>query len=234
MTMDAHSNSRAGGGPGTTPKRYGPTILRAVTAVACLAFVCLAIATLTATPRRTEVTTGSLGTGCSYTLDRSGRLTIYPTDGRSGEMVRICDIWPRDSAYWDDVRSVAVEGHVMAPADSSGLFEDLRAMESLDLSGLDTSQVTDMKFMFSGCSSLTALDLSGLDTSKVTDMKFMFFGCSALSSLDLSGLDTSKVTDMGAMFVSCSSLSSLDLSRLDTSQVTEEVEIGRASCRERV
>ena len=132
MTMDAHSNSRAGGGPGTTPKRYGPTILRAVTAVACLAFVCLAIATLTATPRRTEVTTGSLGTGCSYTLDRSGRLTIYPTDGRSGEMVRICDIWPRDSAYWDDVRSVAVEGHVMAPADSSGLFEDLRAMESLD------------------------------------------------------------------------------------------------------
>ena len=143
--MDAHSDSRAGGGPGTTPKRYVPTILRAVTAVACLAFVCLAIATLTATPRRTEVTTGSLGTGCSYTLDRSGRLTIYPTDGRSGEMARICDIWPKDSAYWNDVRSVAVEGHVMAPADSSSLFRDLPA-ETIDLSGLDTSQVTDMKF----------------------------------------------------------------------------------------
>ena len=40
MTMDAHSDSRAGEDPGTTPRRYVPTILRAVTAVACLAFVC--------------------------------------------------------------------------------------------------------------------------------------------------------------------------------------------------
>ena len=40
-----------------------------------------------------------------------------------------------------------------------------------------------MGFMFCGCSSLSSLDLSGLDTSKVTDMGFMFSDCSALTSL---------------------------------------------------
>lgn len=54
---------------------------------AVLAAVCLTLAlALSATPARAEVKTGTIGTGCSYTLDDSGKLTIYPTDGVSGEM----------------------------------------------------------------------------------------------------------------------------------------------------
>ena len=40
--------------------------------------------------------------------------------------------------------------------------------------------------MFSDCSSLTSLDLSGFDTSKVTDMNHMFTNCFKLTSLDVS------------------------------------------------
>jgi len=65
--------------------------------------------------------------------------------------------------------------------------------------------------MFSGCSKLASIDLSGLDTSSVTDMDSMFSGCSKLASIDLSGLDTSSVTDMDFMFSGCSKLASFSI-----------------------
>ena len=68
--------------------------------------------------------------------------------------------------------------------------------------------------MFSGCSALTSLDVSGFDTSQVTNMHSMFSGCSALTSLDLSGWDTSKVADMGEMFMDCSTLTTIYASNL--------------------
>ena len=91
---------------------------------------------------------------------------------------------------------------------------------SLDLSGLDTSNVTTMSYMFNGCSSLTELDLSGFDTTNVTNMANMFNGCSGLAKLDLSGFDTANVTNMYYMFGSCSGLTELDLSDFDTANVT--------------
>ena len=109
----------------------------------------------------------------------------------------------------------------LAPSSMRGWFSGMFSLESVDLTNLDTSKVTDMSSMFDGCSSLASLDLSSLDTSKVTDMSSMFRGCSRLASLDLSSLDTSKVTDMTSMFDGCSSLASLDLSSFDTSNVTK-------------
>lgn len=91
---------------------------------------------------------------------------------------------------------------------------------SLDLSGLDTSNVTTMSYMFNGCSSLTELDLSGFDTANVTNMSTMFNGCSGLTELDVSGFDTVNVTNMYYMFGSCSGLTELDLSGFDTANVT--------------
>ena len=53
------------------------------------------------------------------------------------------------------------------------------------------------------CSGLTSLDLSGWNTSNVTNMGYMFSGCTSLTSLDLSGWDTSKVTFSTSMFDGC-------------------------------
>ena len=99
-------------------------------------------------------------------------------------------------------------------------FYEFSNMTSLDLSALDTAEVTNMAYMFYECSSLTKLDLTNFDTSKVTDMSSMFFSCSSLNTLDVSSFDTSQVTDMSYMFRMCSSLTSLDLSNFDTSKVT--------------
>ena len=102
----------------------------------------------------------------------------------------------------------------------SSMFYNCSALTSLDLSGFDTSNVTNVSQMFSGCTALMSLDLIGFDTSSLTGISSMFFGCTALTSLDLS-FDTSNVTDMGGMFRDCQSLTSLDLSGFDTSNVTK-------------
>ena len=106
-------------------------------------------------------------------------------------------------------------------------FNQLEVIEGVEY--VNTSQVTNMGSMFSGCSGLTSLDVSGFDTSKVTSMGSMFDGCSSLTSLDVSGFDTSQVTDMGWMFSGCSGLTSLDLSNFNTSQVTDMASMFRDS-----
>ncbi len=77
-------------------------------------------------------------------------------------------------------------------------FVSLTTIEGIEY--LNTSDVTDMVFMFRGCSNLTSLDLSQFDTKKVESMKGMFYGCSSLTELDLSSFNTSAVTDMMYMF----------------------------------
>lgn len=67
---------------------------------------------------------------------------------------------------------------------------------------IDTSSVTDMSNMFSGCYSLVAIPL--LNTSSVTDMNGMFSNCNSLTTIPL--LDTSSVTTMNGMFNGCYSL----------------------------
>ena len=84
----------------------------------------------------------------------------------------------------------------------------------------DTSQLTDMEYMFDGCSSLTQLDASTWDTSNVTNMNYMFQYCSSLINLDVSTWDTSNVTNMWNMFCGCKTLTSLNISNWNTSNVT--------------
>ena len=100
------------------------------------------------------------------------------------------------------------------------MFYGCSSLTSLDVSHFDTPNVTSMIYMFYGCSSLTSIDVSNFDTSNVTYMNHMFYGCSRLASLDLSHFDTSNVTSMISMFSRCSRLASLDLSHFDTSNVT--------------
>ncbi|MBF1379891.1 MAG: BspA family leucine-rich repeat surface protein, partial [Porphyromonas sp.] len=105
------------------------------------------------------------------------------------------------------------------PTSMKHWFQSFRSLKIIEgLEHLNTSQVTSMGGMFSGCLSLTSLDFSRFDTSEVTDMREMFFGCSSLTSLDLSRFNTSQVTDMSSMFSGCASFTALDLSRFDTSK----------------
>ncbi len=107
------------------------------------------------------------------------------------------------------------------PTSTFYLFGECKALKEIDgIAYLNTEQVTDMRFMFSGCRSLTSLDLANFNTKQVTDMSCMFEDCSSLKSLNLSQFNTEQVTNMRDMFASCSSLTSLDLSNFNAGQST--------------
>ncbi len=128
------------------------------------------------------------------------------------------------------------------------MFNGCSQLLNLDLTNFNTSEVTDMSYMFQGCgnsSSLMTLDLSSFDTAKVTTMQQMFqssnianidlmsfssdnlrsmrnmFASSKATSIQFSPSFTAeKVYDMTSAFLSCSKLTSLDLSYFKPQSLT--------------
>lgn len=90
---------------------------------------------------------------------------------------------------------------------------------SVDLSGINTSEVTSMAFMFNECCFIEFIDLSVLDTSNVTDMSYMFADCEDINEVLMDNLDTSKVTTMEGMFEGCKAVEYFDFTGLDVSSL---------------
>ena len=94
-------------------------------------------------------------------------------------------------------------------------------IESIDLSQFDSSKVTNMNSLFSGCTALKSINFSNINTSSVLDMSNMFYNCRSLQILNLSNFDTSYLLNMNSMFRNAQNLISLDISNFDTSKVTD-------------
>ncbi|MEE0898269.1 MAG: BspA family leucine-rich repeat surface protein [Acutalibacteraceae bacterium] len=128
-----------------------------------------------------------------------------------------------DARPWSGVASQVKKveiGSRISPKYTKFWFQEMHTCTAMDLSQLDTSNVTTMANMFYECRALTTLDLSNFDTNAVTNMPYMFYDCRALTTLDLSSFDTSAVKTMANMFYECRALTTLDLSSFDTSAVT--------------
>lgn len=158
---------------------------------------------------------------CWWKFGDDGVFTIWPKNGVDGTFDRLpdwvfCPEWEKS-----DITKIEIKGTVHTGEYAGQLFQGFINVESMDLTGLDTSGATTMARMFLDCHNLKSLDLSGFKTSKVTDMQNMFWYCSSLTSLNLSGFDTSQVESMYAMFQGCSALTSLDLSDFETPNITD-------------
>ena len=174
------------------------------------------------------IKTLAAGTSKAYNTTDSLIQSVQVVDTRPSGSITIKDVSANNDgsylAWWDagthTIKLYSESGDVILNPDSGSMFSGCSNLTTLNVSGFDTSQVTDMYQMFSGCTSLTTLDVSNWDTGKVTNMSSMFYNCSSLTTLDVSKWDTGKVTGMNSMFSWCSSLTTLDLSTWNTSQVT--------------
>ena len=166
----------------------------------------------------------------------TGSITLYSAQSDGGTLWS--DWLERAGIGRNSVKSIKVVQRVLAhrnrkvnlPADSRGsvlvdgdyeprVFGSLYYLTEIDFSGFNTSNVTDMSYMFNNCAHLTTLDLGTFNTSKVTSMQGMFYGCNGLTNLNLTSFDTSNVTTMEEMFYECDSLTTLNLSSFTTTKV---------------
>lgn len=88
-------------------------------------------------------------------------------------------------------------------------FKDMTELSEFEgLSNLNTSEVTNMGLMFTGCAKLTVLDLSSFDTRNVVKANDMFEACTNLTTIKVgSNWTTTKMTGTTEnMFNGCTSL----------------------------
>ncbi|WEV46421.1 BspA family leucine-rich repeat surface protein [Bifidobacterium sp. ESL0690] len=107
------------------------------------------------------------------------------------------------------------KGKLKLSGDQTGLFANLPTLRRIDISGFDTSEVTNMSKFFMNDKKLSAntgyFDYRDFNTGKVTDMSHMFEGCEQLEYLEtyhhkIGSWDVSNVTDMNSMFKDCQNL----------------------------
>ena len=195
--------------------------------------------------------------GLSWRIDKDGNLIL----GKAGQTQTMSNIYRTSSTYYypwlsyrDRIKTVRVEGKVIAQGSLQGMFYSSSAgwantgsypnLTSIDLTGMDTKNVTNMSYMFAhnhqlqtitqdfntsnvttmeamfqACTILTTVDVSKWNTSKVTTMSYMFGDSNKLDNIDVSNWNTSKVTNMYALFWS-TGITSIDVSKWNTSRVT--------------
>ena len=168
-----------------------------VTAMMCAFGAAAAEAYANYTPSNTTLTFyydnyRSSRPGTTYDLNTLNNSPGWYTDGTNANVTKVvfnssfADARPTTTYFW---------------------FYRMENLQSITgLSYLNTSEVTNMSYMFASCTNLTSLDLSSFNTSKVTKANGIFRDCSSLASLDLSSFNTSKLTNMNYIFSNCTSL----------------------------
>lgn len=119
---------------------------------------------------------------------------------------------------------------IYANQNSSQMFSALNFAYGIDLSSINTSEVTNMSSMFKDAYSLHSLDVSRFDTRKVQDMSEMFSGINAsvrgdAIALNLSNFNTANVVNMKGMFKDSSKFTDINMSSFNTSKVTDMSEM---------
>lgn len=125
--------------------------------------------------------------------------------------------WYNDNMDYLKIKDVSFSGHVTPKKTTAGWFKNCY-MLSFNASGLDTSNVINMKDMFYGCT-IDNLDLSEFKTNNVESMSYMFYN-SSISHIDgISKWDTSSLVNLEYMFSESSVIEEINLSDWNVSTV---------------
>lgn len=122
----------------------------------------------------------------------------------------------------ENVSTIVQSGPIQ---DGNTPFINMEGLKGINVSRLDTSNVTSMAAYFARCASLPNFglfyrDLAYWDTRKVTTFESMFLGCESVTSIQgINVWDTRNVNNMDSVFAACNKLTSLDLSGWSTQSV---------------
>ena len=154
--------------------------------------------------------------GIMYFYTDGARITMNPNSSYMfSNMESLVDI--SGIADWDSSKVINLSGFLNCASSLP---------DALALKNWNTSNVTDMSYMFSNDISLKFIDVSNWNTSKVTDMTCMFqVGESYVHNgqlIEINGLgdlDVSNVTNMTCMFYGAGQMTYYDVSRWNVSKV---------------
>ena len=181
--------------------------------------------------------------GCNWVLNKNGKLTVRATRSDAeldddwedyAEQIKEVDIdvpyCSRLSGMFQDYSNLEKAVIKIKKCEGSASFmfaagnyynSKSSKLKYVDITGMNTSEVTSMSYMFWGCEKLTSLSFANMDTSKVESMAGMFGKCTNLATVNIGSFNTSNVADMSAMFYGCKALKVLDITGFDTYNVRD-------------
>lgn len=122
----------------------------------------------------------------------------------------------------DTIYYYCSEDEIEMNENSNYMFAWMKSLESVDMTGWDSSNVKYMVSMFYYCTSLPSIDLSSWDISKLESMDSIFHSCSKMETVTLPRGNT-NLKWMQYMFYYCGSLKTVDLSGMKFNNAVEEV-----------
>lgn len=167
-------------------------------------------------------TTGSYW--CSYWSNYTSSVTKIYCDFTIGNSNTSLKGLFRELSYLTEVKfgDNFINSVSKASSFSYMFYECTRLENILGLERFDTSNVTNMEYVFAYCPNLKNENFSKVEhwnTGKATTMTAMFNNCKLLKSINLSNWNTSKVKTMEFMFQKCLVLESVNISNWNTENV---------------
>ena len=104
--------------------------------------------------------------------------------------------------------------------DMSNMF-DGSAISTIDVGNFNTYSLINAQGLFGECGLLQSIDLSNFGTATISNAAGMLTYCVSLTSINLDGTTFENATDMAGMFENDTALTSLDLSSFRTNNVTD-------------
>ncbi len=175
---------------------------------------------------------GNYGENGRFLMDKDGNAVVTAID--TSKPIRVLDDWATatngenygsimgKSSYNTDLITITFTNKVVL-VNSGGFTMFSRSSNLKEINGLDkfdTSQSTDMSFMFDSLPNIKTLDLSTFDTKKVFKMVSMFANDKSLTELNITNFNTDSLKEIDFMFLNDRSISSLDMSKFNTQNVS--------------
>ena len=157
-------------------------------------------------------------TGTIYDLNEGNNLPGWTTDGTYASVTKVvfdrafANARPTSTGAWfynmTNLQSITGLSYLnTSQVTYMGAMFYNNNLESIDLSNFNTSNVTNMEYMFSACRGLTSLNLSSFNTGNVTNMRLMFNNSTNLRTIYAGdGWTTNAVTSSNNMFYNCTNL----------------------------
>lgn len=99
------------------------------------------------------------------------------------------------------------------PTTMANMFSGCESLKQIDfLEKIDTSEVTDVQWLFYHCYQLDNPAIGNWNTSKVENMTYLFYEAEGLTTLDVSNWKTDNIKKFNSAFYGCVNLTSIDTS----------------------
>ncbi len=150
-------------------------------------------------------------------IDQNNIVTIDVTGWNLGNVKRLDNAFE----FCSSLQNIVGLEHLNVSNITSfySMFHGCVSLETVNVTGWDTSNIKNMNMMFTNCRKLkTIIGLNTWNTSNVTKMNQMFMDCKMIDTLDLSDWDVRNVDNMNGMFQGCIHLTLLKILNWEVSK----------------